>query len=369
MGTCAEFTIREHLMKGKHGFVLMVVAGILSVQFPLNGQSLALKNAQSWQLTGRVQLQHLFNSDIPNDAAKTRQGFRIRRGRLQVKARLNRHIETKFQIEVRDNSPRLKDAEGKLKFNDGLYFRFGQFKVPVWREELRSSSKLFLVERSLAAEFLVDYRLSARSIGVELGKKLKNGGMFAVNYSNGAGEGGREDAGRSKSTFVNNGKLITARLDVPVGKTLKVGVSGALQRAGRKIGADDNTGNITLVAPDFGLYLKAGQSQRIDIEGGLALGKIAGRLSDAGSDQSFTLFEVSGRWHKKLTSPRDDLAGLDAIEFAAGYSLVDEATSVSAFRFGPAAYFGKHARLQINAEIEDGDSSQFRIRSQFTVNF
>ncbi len=353
----------------KRFFLMTFAVSLIFTVSSAFSQSLSIKNARSWQLSGRVQLQHLFNSDISNDAAKTRQGFRIRRGRLQVKAKLNQYIETKFQIEVRDNSPRLKDAEGRLKFKDGLYFRFGQFKVPVWREELRSSSKLMLVERSIAAEFLADYRLSARSIGVELGKKLQNGGMFAVNYSNGAGEGGREDAGRSKSTFVNNGKLITARLNVPVGKTLQVGVSGALQQAGRKTEASDNTGNIVVVAPDFRLYLKAGPSQRIDIEGGLAIGKIAAAVLGEANDQNFTLFDVTGRWYKKLASPREDLAGLDAIEFAVGYSLVDEATSVTAFRFGPAAYFGKHARLQINAEIEDGDSSQFRIRSQFTVNF
>ncbi|NIW80878.1 MAG: hypothetical protein GWN16_16070, partial [Calditrichae bacterium] len=83
--------------------------------------------------------------------------------------------------------------------------RVGQFKVPVWREELRSSGSLLLVERSAAAEFLADLLLSARHVGIEFGGQFQNGVDFAVNYSNGAGEGEREDAGRNKSFSINNG--------------------------------------------------------------------------------------------------------------------------------------------------------------------
>ncbi|MEK7728693.1 MAG: porin, partial [candidate division KSB1 bacterium] len=150
-------------------------------------QEVKTTNSKSWDLSGNIQLQHLYNTDLAGEATRTNQGFRIRRGRLVAKGKLTDYVETSFQIEVRDNSPRLKDAEGKIKLASELYFRFGQFKVPVWREELRSSTRLLLLERSAAADFLVSNNLSARHIGVEFGRAPKEGLQFIFNLSNGAG--------------------------------------------------------------------------------------------------------------------------------------------------------------------------------------
>lgn len=175
----------------------IIVMAVTSQVFP---QEIKPANSKSWEVSGNVQLQHLYNKDIASDSNRINEGFRIRRGRLVVKGKLTDYVETNFQIEVRDNSPRLKDAEGKVKMASDLYFRFGQFKVPMWREELRSSTRLLLAERSAAADFLIAYNLSARHIGVEFGRAPKAGLQFAFNLSNGAGEGGREDAGQKART-------------------------------------------------------------------------------------------------------------------------------------------------------------------------
>lgn len=331
-----------------------------------------IKKSTTWELSGRVQLQHRLDPDTESDASQTNNGFRIRRGRFQAKAMVSDRIQAKFQIEVRDNSPRLKDAEGKLKLANGYTVRFGQFKVPVWREELRSSGSLLLVERSAAAEMLVDLGLSARHIGLEISKKLGTGGFVAVNYSNGAGEGGRED-GRSKSDFVNNGKLYTGRIDLPLSDHLKIGVSGALNQVGNKIaGRQDNTGNILALAPDFGVYLDAGNNAKLDIEGGAVIASVAKEFTGAAENSDVTLFDLTGRWHKRMAAPNADLAGLDGFELAAGFTLVDENDmQTTYFRFGPGFTFGKQTRLQMNVEIaspENGDSTT-RIRSQATFNF
>ena len=348
-----------------------------------SAQNVKLKNATSWELTGRVQLQHLYNSDIAGDAGSTNNGFRMRRGRLQVAGKLTEFVETKFQIEVRDNSPRLKDAEGVLHFANDLYLRFGQYKVPVWREELRSSSKLLLVERSVVAEFLADYNLSARHIGVEFGRVSKNKLSFAVNFSNGSGEGGREDAGRSKSDYVNNGKMLSGRVNLPVGEMVQVGVSGVMNRVGNTIGTQDNSGSITAVAPDFGIYMDAGERSKVEIEGGFVFGSVDQEFLQAQKSRDFTLFDVTGRYTQKLAKVSEGLAGMDAFELAAGFSRTDvDATVTNVFRFGPAFYFGKQTRLQINGEIEktkrsdsvfpdlpDLGDSVFQVRSQITFNF
>jgi len=355
--------------------------------------------AKNWSLSGRVQLQHLYNNSIDADDQLNNNGFRMRRTRLQVKAKLNDWLSGKIQVEVRDNAPGLKDAEAKLKLFDNYAFRLGQFKVPVWREELRSSGSLLLVERSEAAEFLADNLLSVRHIGVEFGGEYENGLSFALNYSNGAGENVREDAGRTKYitsmimdsvlyfplSSPNNGKLFSGRVNYKIKKAAEIGLSFALNQLGNEISQYnlDSRGNVYVVAPDFGIYLPSG----LDIEGGLAIGEISGDIYGSSSsglvisvetpDRMFNLADVTGLWKKILAKPLPQLGGLDGFGFAAGISYVDPDTDMDdnelmVYRFGPVFYFGKQFRLQINGEIEnetDPDSdSVFKVRSQFTLN-
>lgn len=353
----------------------VLLAGMFLVFLSMNGlaQEVNAPKSKSWELTGRVQVQHLFNNDTESDATRTNNGFRIRRGRFQISSQLNDNVSAKFQIEVRDNSPNLKDAEAEVKILEHHYLRLGQFKVPVWREELRSSGSLLLVERSAAAEFLVDSYLSARHIGVEFGGKIGDKVNFAANYSNGAGEGGREDAGRTKGDVVNNGKMLSGRVNLAAGKAFQLGVSGVMNSLGNQIGDVDNTGSVTVIAPDFGVYLASG----IDIEGGLALGSFSKDFLGSSEDISFQLFDVTARWKTKLSTPLQSLGGIDAFELAAGVSNIDPNTDldndeVMYFRFGPAVYFGKNARLQVNGEIDqpaaDELDSVLKVRSQLTIN-
>jgi hypothetical protein len=340
----------------------------------LHGQDVVASNAEKWSMSGRVQLQHSYSSDIATNSDETNNGFRIRRGRLQVKAKLNEYVSAKFQIEVRDNSPRLKDAEGKLKLFNDFFLRVGQFKVPVWREELRSSGKLLLVERSPAAEFLAEMLLSARHVGVEFGGQIYEGVDLAFNYSNGAGEGGREDIERSKSIDVNNGKLFTGRVNVAAAEVIELGLSAAINQLGNKIGNADTSGTVYAIAPDFGIYLKSG----VDIEGGVAFGGISKDLIKTTNDQKFMVGDVTGRVHIKLTEPNAALAGMDGVELAGGISYIEPNTSVDKdeilyFRFGPALDFGKHTRIQVNGEVAkptaDGADTFMVVRSQATINF
>lgn len=344
---------------------IFLVAGIR-----VNAQEAASSKAAKWDLSGRIQFQHSYDADKNADASSTKDGFRIRRARLQTKVKLNSWVRAKIQVEVRDNKPRLKDAEGTLILNENVAFRFGQFKVPVWREELRSSGKLLLVERSAAAEFLVDELLSARHIGVELNGKLVKGLSYALNYSNGAGEGGREDAGRSKTMSVNNGKMVSGRLNASLGKHVQIGVSGVSNSLGVNIDSLDSRGTISTLAADFGVYLPLG----LDVEGGLALGTKSAELT-GDADQSFVLADITGRWRHRLKKENTGL--VDMVELAAGVSYVEPNSDIANdesihLRFGPAVYFGKHARFQVNGELAlptaEGASSTFLVRSQFTLN-
>ena len=351
---------------------VLVLALVCFIHEGSFAQQVIAKKSSSWTALGRIQVQHLYNTETNSDADRTNNGFRIRRGRFQVLGIVTDQVSTNFQMEVRDNSPRILDAEGKLTLFDNFFLRVGQFKVPVWREELRSSGSLLLVERSAVAEFLVDYNLSARQIGVEFGGHLGKTD-FAVNYSNGAGEGGREDAGRTKSDVINNGKLLSGRILIPTGDIFQIGISGAVNNLGKNTPGSDNRGNVYALVPDFGIYLPAG----LDIEGGLALGGMSKDFTGKDEDTKFTLADATCRWKSKLSTSRSALAGLDGWELAAGISYLEPDKNIDNneamyVRFGPAFYFGSNTRLQLNAEIEDSkavDETVLQIRSQMTINF
>ncbi len=353
------------------GFVMALLLTTGWSQTPLH-----LKNARSWQMGGRIQLQHLFNPDIDPGAEKTRQGFRMRRGRLWVKAQLTDWINTAAQVSIRDANVKVLDLYATLKVLNHYYLKVGQAKVPVWREELRSSGKLILIERSVLADFLLEYKLSSRQIGVELGRQFDNGASIALSLTNGSGINVREDAGRNKSYMVNNGKLYVARANLPIGNALQVGISAAYNQLGFIVNnIVDTRKTVWAILPDFNLKI----GKVLEFEGGIVTGKIRPVGNNSIAEESFFLGDVTGRWRKPLHEPLSALAGMDGVEFAAGIYYVDPNASNPDFqkmivlRGGPALYFGKHARFQVNVEYQKPDDSNvdatMLVRSQITVDF
>lgn len=262
------------------------------------GQEVKTKNSIGLNLCGRVQFQHLYSDRYSDHDSITNHGFKLRRVRLLFESEITPYLFAKVQVEVRDNSPRLKDAEGKLIFFEKYYLRFGQFKVPVWREEfLRSSGDLILAERSNAAEFLVVNLLSARHIGVEVGGNLISPISFVLNYSNGSGEGNSEVdkkiiQGNKLSSDINNGKMWAGRVDVNFNKHIQLGISGVVNYLGSQVGNLYNKGENIVVAPDLGLYLKSG----FELEGGVALGALSKYFTKTQNDEKFSMIDLSGRW-------------------------------------------------------------------------
>jgi hypothetical protein len=351
----------------------------------MQSQGVTSKNSISLEFSGRVQLQHLYAPETQHREGITLSGFRIRRGRFQVNAKITPYLCTKFQVEARDNSPRLKDAEGKLKLFTHYYVRFGQFKVPVWREEfLRSSSDLILVERSSASTFLIVNLLSARQIGAEVGGQFTEKFSFAFNYSNGSGEGNSEIAVLEKLSLkngsvslLNDGKMYAGRLDYYFNGALQVGISGVINDISVQSDTINQSGQNTLIAPDIGIYLPNG----IDIEAGVGYGEISKNFFQIFNDQTYFLVDLTGRWKKFYKKENAKWGGLSGFELTAGVSHIntqlktenEELSERTSVRFGPGVYFGKKSRLQINGEFTDtkgnGKNNFWRIRSQFTVNF
>ena len=358
---------------------LIFITGVFL--FSLNngiGQEVKAKNSLDLVLSGRVQLQHEYNNRFKGNDSISSNGFRMRRVRLQVDAHLTTFLSAKIQIEGRDNAPRLKDAEGKLKLLKDYYFSFGQFKVPVWREEfMRSSGNLMLVERRAAADFLLINLLSGRQIGIQFGGTLSPHFSFAFNYSNGSGEGVSEIekiivSNHIPELDINNGKMYVGRIDADLNDRIKFGISAAVNDLGGKIDTVNNSGRNTVIEPDFGIYLPS----RFELEGGVAFGSIAKSFIKTLNNQNYFVSDLTGRWTKMLPKPNESLGGLSGYEIAAGFSYIDiksnELNERNAYRFGPSLYFGKKSRLQVNMEIVSPaikrDDTFWRIRSQFTVN-
>jgi hypothetical protein len=200
-----------------------------------------------------------------------------------------------------------------------------------------------------------------------LGKKFS----FAVNYNNGSGEGNSELQG-TKSKNVNNGKMWVGRVDYNFSDAFKVGLSGAINDVGIRTESLDKTGNNTLIAPDFGIYLPAG----IDIEAGIAFGEISKGFIEEFDDKKYTVWDITGRW-KTTFAKMENLGGIDGFEIAAGVSGVNSDASNTdksvEYRIGPAIYFGKKTRFQANFEVIDfadpNEDTNYAVRNQFTVNF
>jgi Phosphate-selective porin len=101
-------------------------------------------------------------------------GFDIRRARLDVKGTISPYWSYRVQFDLA-SSPKLIDAYAELKINDLVNFTIGQAKIPFSLENLTSSNKLELIDRSQAVEALtargkdVIGNHNGRDIGIQLG--------------------------------------------------------------------------------------------------------------------------------------------------------------------------------------------------------
>lgn len=101
-------------------------------------------------------------------------GFDIRRARLDVKGVISPYWSYRVQFDLA-GTPKLIDAYAELKLNNYLNFTIGQAKIPFSLENLTSSNKLELIDRSQAVEALVvrgkdvGGNQNGRDIGIQLG--------------------------------------------------------------------------------------------------------------------------------------------------------------------------------------------------------
>ncbi|MDF1517238.1 MAG: porin [Lutibacter sp.] len=153
--------------------------------------------------------------------------FDIRRARLDVRGAISPRWNYRLQVEFA-NSVKLLDAYAEYKLNDYLNVTLGQAKIPFSLENLASSSKLDLIDRSQVVEALVGRgkdvigNNGGRDIGVQVGGTIfKYEGRAFVDYKIGVFNGLGINTGDN-----NQHKDIAARLIIHPIKGLDI--SGAI---------------------------------------------------------------------------------------------------------------------------------------------
>jgi phosphate-selective porin OprO and OprP len=170
--------------------------------FPFNASRLM-------QISGFTQLRY-----VQMEEKGKRSGFDIRRARLDIKGSISPYFSYRLQTEFADK-PKLLDATGEIKLADYFVITAGQFKVPFSMENLASSNKLEMIDRSQVVEALVARgkdvigNQNGRDIGIQIGGGfLKKNGIPLIEYRLGAFNG----SGINIADTANNAKDIAGRL-------------------------------------------------------------------------------------------------------------------------------------------------------------
>jgi phosphate-selective porin OprO/OprP len=188
---------------------LRAEAAIKQQETEANKKSFPFNASRFMQISGFTQLRYL----LMEEKGK-RSGFDIRRARIDIKGAITPFFSYRLQTEFADK-PKLLDATGEIKITDYFIITAGQFKIPFSMENLASSNKLEMIDRSQVVEALVARgkdiigNQNGRDIGIQFGGGLlKKNGIPMVEYRLGFFNG----SGINIADTANDAKDIVGRL-------------------------------------------------------------------------------------------------------------------------------------------------------------
>lgn len=161
--------IQRNVVSQKDADSIRAEAGIAAQANLAKIKSFPLNAGKKITLAGYTQVRY----QALEEAGKI-DGFDIRRARLDVKGAISPYWSYRVQFDLA-GTPKLIDAYTELKINDFFNFTIGQAKIPFSLENLTSSNKLELIDRSQAVEALtargkdVIGNHNGRDIGIQLG--------------------------------------------------------------------------------------------------------------------------------------------------------------------------------------------------------
>jgi phosphate-selective porin OprO and OprP len=184
-------------------------AAITQQQADASRKSFFITAARQMQLTGYSQVRY----QTFQESGK-HNGFDIRRARIDLKGSVTPFFSYRLQADLVDK-PKMIDAYGEIKLADYFSITAGQFKIPFSMENLTSSNKLEMIDRSQVVEALVARskdvigNQNGRDIGIQIGGTfLKVKDMPVIEYRLGVFNG----SGINVADTANNEKDISGRL-------------------------------------------------------------------------------------------------------------------------------------------------------------
>jgi phosphate-selective porin OprO and OprP len=195
-------------------------AAVLQQATDASRKSFFLYAARQMSLTGYSQIRFQSFQESGKHSS-----FDIRRARVDLKGAVTPYFAYRLQADFVDK-PKMIDAYGEVRLADYFMITAGQFKIPFSMENLTSSNKLELIDRSQVVEALVARgkdvigNQNGRDIGVQVGGTfLKSKGLPVVEYRIGVFNG----SGINLLDTANNGKDISGRLVLTPVKGLSFG--------------------------------------------------------------------------------------------------------------------------------------------------
>jgi hypothetical protein len=195
-------------------------AALLQQQTDASRKSFFLTAARQMSLTGYTQVRYQYFEEAGKHSS-----FDIRRARLDLKGSVTPIFAYRLQVDFA-GVPKMIDAYGEIKLADYFSITAGQFKIPFSMENLTSSNKLELIDRSQVVEALVARgkdvigNQNGRDIGVQIGGTfLKSKGLPVVEYRIGVFNG----SGINVADTANHAKDISGRLILSPIKGLSFG--------------------------------------------------------------------------------------------------------------------------------------------------
>lgn len=197
-------------------------AALLQQQSDAARKSFWVSGTRQMQLSGYSQVRfQVFDEKTKKD------GFDIRRARMDLRGNVTPWFSYRVQADLADK-PKLIDGYGEIKVADYFSITAGQFKIPFSLENLASSNKLEMIDRSQVVEALVARgkdvigNQNGRDIGIQVsGTLLKINSLPLLEYRFGVFNG----SGINVADTANEAKDIVGRLIFTPIKGLSFGSS------------------------------------------------------------------------------------------------------------------------------------------------
>ncbi|TAL67810.1 MAG: hypothetical protein EPN88_07345 [Bacteroidetes bacterium] len=184
-------------------------AALLQQQTDASRKSFFISATRQMQLSGYSQ----FRFQALEETGK-KDGFDIRRARLDLKGSFTPYFSYRVQADLAEK-PKMIDAYGEIKLASYFSITAGQFKIPFSLENLSSSNKLEMIDRSQVVEALaargkdVTGNQNGRDIGIQVsGTILKIKDLPIAEYRLGVFNG----SGINVADTANGTKDIAGRL-------------------------------------------------------------------------------------------------------------------------------------------------------------